>query len=252
MPKKNRSKNSYQTANQFNYSGHKELYATEVGLRSYSSHIVREFSRKMQVPIRATPDWRVLEFGAGTGFLAELWQLYFEITPDCIEIDPELTSIILKKNLKCFSSIKDLKSKYDVVYTSNVLEHIEDDQAALREIYDIISPNGLIGIYVPAIPFLFSDMDRTVGHFRRYTKLELERKVNGAGFKILSVRYVDSVGVLASLLIKIFGFKGKSNFGSIASLRIYDIYIFPISRLIDKLGFQHVLGKNLMLIAEKV
>jgi hypothetical protein len=95
-------------------------------------------------------------------------------------------------------------------------------------------------------------MDRIVGHFRRYTKIELERKVEGAGFKLLTVRYVDSVGVLASLLIKIFGFKGKTNFGSIASLRIYDVFVFPISRLIDKMGFQYIVGKNLILIAEKV
>jgi SAM-dependent methyltransferase len=251
MSKKNRLKNSHQTANQFNYSGHEELYATEVGLRSYSSHIVREFSRKMQISMKQTPDWRVLEFGAGTGFLAELWQMFFKITPDCVEIDPELISIIQKKNLKCFSDIKDVTSKYNAVYTSNVLEHIEDDQTALRDIYDVMTPNGLVGIYVPALPILFSDMDRKVGHFRRYTKRELQRKVECAGFKVVSVRYIDSVGVLASFLIKILGFKGKANIGSVASLRIYDVYIFPISRLIDKIGFQHVVGKNLMLIAEK-
>jgi SAM-dependent methyltransferase len=251
MVKKGKSKVMYQTLDQLTYSGHEELYATEVGLQSYSKHIVNEFSKRMQVPAIDNSTWKLLEFGAGTGFLAELWKLNFQITPDCIEIDPDLEAIIKARGFRCFPNISDLNLKYDAVYSSNVLEHIEDDQRILNDIREIILDNGMIGIYVPALPILFSEMDRRVGHFRRYTKKELVHKVESAGFEILSVSYVDSVGVLASLAIKVFGFKGKSLIGTVSSLKVYDKYIFPISRLFDRLGFQYLIGKNLLVVAKK-
>jgi SAM-dependent methyltransferase len=251
MVKKTKPKVNYQTLNQLTYSGHEELYATEVGLQSYSKHIVNEFSKRLQAPNGDDSPWKLLEFGAGTGFLAELWKSNFQIIPDCIEIDPILVSIITERNFNCFSNISDLKSKYDAVYSSNVLEHIEDDERILHELRDILIDNGKIGVYVPALPILFSEMDRRVGHFRRYTKKELVHKVESAGFEILSVSYVDSVGVLASLLIKVFGFKGKSPIGSVASLKVYDRFVFPVSRFFDRLGFQHLVGKNLLVVAKK-
>jgi hypothetical protein len=251
MVKNSKSKVTYQTLNQLTYSGHEELYATEVALQSYSKHIVNEFSKRLQAPKGGNSTWKLLEFGAGTGFLAELWKSNFQITPDCIEIDPILVSIITERNFKCFSNIGGLKSKYNAVYSSNVFEHIEDDESILHELHDIIIDDGKIGIYVPALPILFSEMDRRVGHFRRYTKKELLHKVESAGFEILSVSYVDSVGVLASLCIKVFGFKGKSLIGSVTSLKVYDRFIFPVSRFFDRLGFQHLVGKNLLVVAKK-
>ena len=102
MVKNIKSKVNYQTLNQLTYSGHEELYATEVGLQSYSKHIVDEFSRRLQATNGDNSTWKLLEFGAGTGFLAELWRSNFQITPDCIEIDPVLVSIITQRKFKQF------------------------------------------------------------------------------------------------------------------------------------------------------
>jgi predicted SAM-dependent methyltransferase len=59
-----------------------------------------------------------------------------------------------------------------MIYSSNVLEHIEDDSRALNEMFAKLQINGKLAIYVPAFMFLFSDLDIKAGHFRRYSKKE--------------------------------------------------------------------------------
>ena len=65
----------------------------------------------------------------------------------------------------------------DLIYTSNVLEHIDDDLAALKQLRATLSPGGRIAIYVPAMQVLYSDMDRSLGHYRRYGRQELLAKL---------------------------------------------------------------------------
>src|SRR5215475_3171635 len=57
----------------------------------------------------------------------------------------------------------------DTAVYINVLEHIEDDETELKTIFNALAPGGRILIFVPALPFLMSSMDRGLGHFRRYT-----------------------------------------------------------------------------------
>ena len=99
---------------------------------------------------------------------------------------------------------------------------------------------------------LFSDLDRSVGHYRRYGKQELIDKVERAGLNTVNCKYVDSLGFFASIAIKVIGYKSVGNIGSASSLKLYDTLIFPISRIIDRITFGNILGKNLLLIAEKV
>jgi hypothetical protein len=132
---------------------------------------------------------------------------------------------------------------------SDLVEHIKDDVDALVQIKSKMLPGALLAIYVPALPILYSEMDAKVGHYRRYTKKELEHKVKAAGLKIDNCYYNDFMGVPAMLSLKIFGYKGKSGIGSKKSLIIYDRIIYPISIFLDCLFMKRVIGKNLLLIA---
>jgi len=170
--------------------------------------------------------------------------------PDCVELDPSLQKVIRKKGFFCVPQIADLEYKYSAVYTSNVLEHIEDDLNILSELYEVLKPGGLLAIYVPAHPFLFSKMDEEIGHVRRYTKKELKRKVESAGFTIQTLAYHDFLGYFLSIVVRFAGY-GKKGIGSPKSLRIYDNLIFPISRLFDLVGMKFIVGKNLYLVAIK-
>jgi len=67
----------------------------------------------------------------------------------------------------------------------DVLEHISDDQAFLREIRECLAPDGRIYLTVPAGRWLWSADDVQAGHFRRYTCTTLRRALEGAGFRVL-------------------------------------------------------------------
>lgn len=246
-----REERKVQTAENLEYSGRVELKATEAGLIGYSTDIVRKLSRKMKMENRFPGNFAILEFGAGSGFLADIWKKQTGVRPDCCEIDPELVAEIQTRGLRCFTSIVELDRKYEGIYTSNVLEHIENDSKALLELVNSLVPGGVIGIYVPAFPFLFSEMDELVGHFRRYRRRELVSKVEAAGFKVESCTYSDFVGYFASIFLKFVGFKRRANLGSVGSLIFYDKWIYPISRTLDALGFRYMAGKNLILVASK-
>lgn len=240
-----------QTSQSIDYAGRQELLDAEIGLVGYSTDIVRKLSKGMNFHSEISDRRHLLEFGAGTGFLADIWRKRIGITPVCLEIDPTLIRVIRKKGFTCYSSFAELPTQYEGIYTSNVLEHIENDSATICELFDALTPHGVIGIYVPALPFLFSGMDEAVGHFRRYKRKELIFKVKQAGFRIESVHYVDFLGFFASIALKIFGFKGNAQIGSTKSLKFYDRCVYPLSRFLDSIGFRYVVGKNIILVARR-
>lgn len=190
----------------------------------------------------------IVDFGAGIGtFAKEVVSAGYQVR--CIESDSGLLARILESGLAASASLDGLaNASVDLLYSLNVLEHIEDDLAALRLCWEKIKPGGRIVIYVPAFQILYSSMDKTVGHFRRYSRVELAQKVRAAGFDVIRNEYVDSAGFFASLFFKCFG----NDRGTInrRALMVYDKYIFPLSRLADRV-LNRVFGKNVFLIARR-
>lgn len=136
---------------------------------------------------------------------------------------------------------------YDTIIYINVLEHIEDDQGELRKVYEGMCESGKLLIFVPALPFLFSENDHRVGHFRRYRKKDLAVKVENAGFRILQLRYFDSIGVFSWFLCcKLM----KMN-PSASSVGIYDRLFVPFLHIMEHF-IPPFIGKNLILVAEKM
>jgi hypothetical protein len=238
-----------QSGSQNDYSGVSELIDLEIGLPNYNLDVVEKFAKGMKLDASQNTPLRIIEFGAGTGALAQIFQSQFCITPTCIEIDCTLIKILESKSFEVFESISHIKGEVEVIYTSNVLEHIENDLSILEELRAKLVPGGKLLIYVPALPLLFSDLDRRVGHFRRYRKKELRQKVSSAGFEIQECYYNDCIGVLASIAMRIFGFKNSFGIGSRKSLVLYDTVVYPISKVLDRMLFRKILGKNLFLIA---
>jgi SAM-dependent methyltransferase len=78
----------------------------------------------------------------------------------------------------------------DIVLLLNVLEHIVDDEAALRHTYRLLKPDGVAIIEVPAGPRLYDLYDRLLKHERRYSQDSLEKLVRGAGFQILTLSHL--------------------------------------------------------------
>ena len=235
------------------YFGKNELFIGENSLESYNKFIVKKFIQHANIEhgIKEKGKAQILDFGAGIGSLALIWKELSQQSVECLEIDPVQVGEIIERGFTCWNSLDDIPHKFDFIYTSNVLEHIEDDIKSLKNLASILESNCRIGVYVPAFNILFSDLDRSVGHYRRYSKKELVNKVSISGFKVIYCEYVDSIGYFATLLIKILGWKSVGNIGSPRSLKFYDKFIFPLSRIIDRVTFGRFFGKNLLLIAEK-
>lgn len=190
----------------------------------------------------------IVDFGAGIGTFANLLRTEGYLVC-CVEQDAEQAQIIRELGLPVANSLAELPAvSADVVYTFNVLEHVQDDESVLADVFRILKPGGRLIVYVPAFPVLYSSMDRKVGHVRRYRRADLRSKLAAAGFRVESTRYADSVGFLASLLYKLLG--GNSGNISGESVAFYDRWIFPFSQVADR-ALHNFGGKNLIAVARK-
>jgi SAM-dependent methyltransferase len=221
-------------------TGAENLEAME-SAQNYHRFLVERVSRE------ADPRRPVLDFGAGTGFHARALRAQgLDVT--CVEADPILRRQMAGEGIPAVSSIDQCEPHaFGTVYSLNVLEHIEDDAAVLRDIHGRLGPGGKLVLYVPAFNLLFSEMDRRVGHFRRYRRRPLERLARTAGFQVLRSEYVDSAGFAASLIYRLARRDGAI---SSRSVLVYDRLIFPASRVVDRLT-RWAFGKNVLLVASR-
>jgi SAM-dependent methyltransferase len=194
------------------------------------------------------PAGRVLDFGAGSGTFARALAAR-GVDLLCVEPDAALRGDLEGKGLKALPDTQAVPDRsVDLAYSFNVLEHIEDDAAALAELRRVLRPGGRLLLYVPAFMVLYSAMDRAIGHRRRYRKGPLVKLVERAGFAVGEARYADSLGFAAALAFRAFGpGSGALNPGAV---RFYDTYLFPLSRVLDFV-LHPVIGKNLILRAVK-
>lgn len=84
---------------------------------------------------------------------------------------------------------------FDTVVSCNVLEHIEDDVAALRHVRDQLRPGGKAIMFVPAMPLAHGRLDRELGHYRRYTRGSLRRAYEAAGMQWIAGGYSNLLGL---------------------------------------------------------
>ncbi|WP_018349151.1 class I SAM-dependent methyltransferase [Longispora albida] len=117
------------------------------------------------------------------------------------------------------------------VVSLNVLEHIPDDVAALRNMASFVQPGGKIVALVPAFPSAMSRFDRMIGHQRRYTRRTMLAAMTGAGLTPEIVRYVNPLGLLTWYLsakaLRMIPRNGPA-------LRLYDRGIVPVARMLDR------------------
>ncbi|MHB8879112.1 MAG: methyltransferase domain-containing protein [Myxococcaceae bacterium] len=85
--------------------------------------------------------------------------------------------------------------RIDTVVLSNVLEHIEDDAGAVAGFRRLLPPGGRVVILVPALPSLFGAMDEAVGHFRRYSREGLQQLLDGGGFEVERLEWMNLASI---------------------------------------------------------
>jgi 2-polyprenyl-3-methyl-5-hydroxy-6-metoxy-1,4-benzoquinol methylase len=93
--------------------------------------------------------------------------------------------------------------QFDVIIASDVLEHIEDEQTALREWNRILKPAGKLIAFVPAFEILWSKHDEANHHYRRYSKRELIRVLESADFEIHRSSYWNFILFFPTSLVRL-------------------------------------------------
>ena len=201
---------------------------------------------------------KILEIGSGIGnisyhflksrkdiVLSDLNKKYIEILRDKFrEYKPEVIPLDISTN-DFSSKYPDYTSKYDSVFALNVIEHIEDDNLAVKNCSLLLKANGILIILVPAYQALFNHFDTELGHYRRYTKKSLSSLIK-EDFNILHLQYFNSVGILGwwlnGNLLK------KKNLPD-NQMQLFDKFV-PLFKIIDKIIFNQ-LGLSVIVVCKK-
>jgi glycosyltransferase involved in cell wall biosynthesis len=203
------------------------------------------FTKWMADTIRPYVGDRVLEIGAGIGNLTgnlvprtEYWAS--DINPHYLErlekLKPTRPYLRVKRTDATEAETFPEKA-FDTVVCLNVVEHLEDDVAALKNIRKSLEKDGRAIILVPNGPELYGTLDEVLGHYRRYTREQLLTACRNAGFtveKILTFNRFSSPG---------WWFNGKilkkKTFG-LGQIKLVNLMV-PILRPIDRfLPFPHL------------
>lgn len=175
----------------------------------------------------------ILEVGGGIGNFVDLLKKRGNLTSIDINID-YLKKLRNGKNIDAgFGDIEKGKyffknKKYDSIICFNVLEHINDDKKALKNMNKLLKKGGKLILLVPAYQFLYSKLDKEIGHFRRYTLKEIDKKIKNVGFKKIKSNYLNWWSVFGWLIfVKLLNGKSMPS----APVKIFDFFgklmLFP-------------------------
>jgi SAM-dependent methyltransferase len=137
--------------------------------------------------IITNPNMKILNVGAATGATSEMLSKYGKVTS--LEYDEFCCKFLKEKTgIEAINaSLTELpfeNNSYDMICAFDVIEHIENDNKAVEEIYRVLKPKGKYFITVPAFQSLWSNHDIVNHHFRRYKKKQLNKLIESRNLKI--------------------------------------------------------------------
>ncbi len=147
--------------------------------------------------VKPPRDARILEIGCGTGHNLPMLARFGSV--DAIELDPAARAVAELRLGRPISGARlpelagIAEHSYDLVALLDVLEHVEDDRAALASIMRRLRPGGALLLTVPAFQWMWSAHDVVNHHQRRYSKSTLRRALNDAGLQPAFLGYFNSV-----------------------------------------------------------
>lgn len=188
---------------------------------------------------------RVLEVGAGLGSTTQVLCSDRITRWNCLEPDPrmheKLTETLSRREWPCpvsaqLGTIEDVcaTERFDTIIYIDVLEHIADDGLELSRAARYLASGGRMIVLSPAFQFLFSAFDAAIGHHRRYERSALTA-LSPPGLSLRYCRYLDSVGLMASLVNRVLLRKSLPTRNQIIT---WDRLMVPLSRSVDPMvGF---------------
>ncbi|MCI0485705.1 MAG: bifunctional glycosyltransferase/class I SAM-dependent methyltransferase [Blastocatellia bacterium] len=213
----------------------------------YGSHILveleraRRFNLWMGNTLRPFVGDRVLEIGAGIGnltsqFIPREFYVASDINPNYLHYlhsysfgKPYLK--VMKIDAGKPEDFEGLEERFDTALMINVLEHVPDEAAALRSLWESLETGGRAIILVPNHPGIYGSLDRALDHRERYTSEHLKRSLELAGFRVERIFDFNRFSVpgwwLNGRLLR------RKKFSRV-QLKIVDT-VMPLARRIDRL-----------------
>lgn len=155
--------------------------------------IVATLLQRLRLPSHA----EILEAGCGTGGNLAMLNQFGRVS--ALEPDMDALTHAMHKahvNLRQGSlpdAIPFAPTSFDLVVALDVLEHVEQDEAALKSLHRMLKPGGQLVITVPAYQWLWSAHDTVHHHKRRYTRYALKKKIKAAGFTLSHAGYINLI-----------------------------------------------------------
>ncbi len=176
------------------YTGTKTLESMN-GAKFYNRWILNKFKHFLKGDI--------LEVGCGIGNFSSELSKHGKVT--AIDIDVVLIKEIKnEKEFQIDAGWGDIeKGKYffqgktfDTIVCLNVLEHINQDVQALENILKLIKKGGNLIIIVPIYQFLYGEIDKNIGHYRRYNPQSIINQIKSLGLEIILYRKLNFLGAI--------------------------------------------------------
>jgi len=156
--------------------------------------------------LRPVPHRTILDVGCGSGATLKVLEEYGYT----IGLDPYASAIELSKKRGLSRLVVGDATRlpyddetFDLVTALDVVEHINDDQGALREFHRVLAPDAQLLVTVPAYQWLWSQHDIALDHFRRYTAGMLRQRIEAAGFAIERLTYCISLLLPAAVAVRL-------------------------------------------------
>ena len=205
-----------------------------------------------------------LEIGCGTGFvLARIYKEFKEVELFGCDVFNESFFYTKKRVSKVNYFILDARNipfenEFDVIGIFDVIEHIDEDDVVLKQIFQAVKPKGGMILTVPQHQWLWSKSDELACHKRRYSRRNLIYKVKNAGFQIQCLTSFISLlfpmMVISRLRWRLYLGMNKSRKYELQQPKIFNIFfkkICEVERDMIKKGMSFPFGGSLLLIAKK-
>jgi len=221
--------------------------------------LARNWKRYWSSVIRPFVRGAVLEIGAGMGANAPYLMNPAVSRLVCLEPDRrfardlEASRAALEANRMTTIEVRhgvvqDLPAdeRFDTILYLDVLEHTEHDREEIAAAASRLGARGHLIVLAPAFQALYSEFDRAIGHYRRYTASSL-RALTGADLPVVHSRYLDAPGACLSAGNRLILHKETP---SMRNIIFWDRYIIPMSRVVDPL-LGRFFGRSVLCVWQK-
>jgi SAM-dependent methyltransferase len=201
----------------------------------------------------------VLEIGCGFGTYTQFLLRHGQVI--CADIDAACLEHVQRRyagqdiltaqvDLNLAEQVRALgRYRFHSAFSTNVFEHVVDDEVALRCVRQAIAPGGCLCLVVPSHPQLYGYMDQQAGHFRRYTRRSVTKTLTAAGWLVRRTFYINALGGLGWWFNHRFLRPKPIDSAAINNqLVLYDRLLVPVARLTDWM-WRRVFGLSVVAIA---